>query len=516
MYQKGFSHMSAPRIRFHRFQLLSLMLLCFALLALGLPGATITQAAGNGADYAADELGNPWDMDSTSDIAFEYTRDNDNLSSLIISGGELQATAKNGDPRITLLVPTNTAINPLPPEGGYRPVSTSKYRYLTVRMTAPNTTFAQVLWQASIGSTPSSSVFQQVSGGGYQTITIDLLANGNGRTGNAWNATSTIEGLYFDPGMLAGQYKIDYVRLSTSVPSAPDNLLPITRITSPSYISGPDYATNDLNDAWDMSESSDVAATHDLNPGSISFSGGIMNATNVQGSSNCGVVCGDAQVTLRTSGSINTGKYKYFTYRMQLDGAQDTVNGSVARLLWWSTKPEQASVTSPWIIAEGFQTVSFDLSKVKFEPGSFATWPNSAPIKFRFDPHEFAAPHTFHLDYVMLTGDSTANASFDIRYQASSAAATVQFFADTDTNPDNGAGAAISYAAAQTAAVGDSHVFLPLIMRFGATPPVVPDGSTCRWNTAGVAAGSYFIHSVTSDGVDTTNAYSQTPVIVSH
>jgi hypothetical protein len=507
--------MSISRLRLHHLQLLGLMLLCVALLALGLPGATITRAAGNGEDFASNELGNPWDMDGSGDIAFEYTRDNDNLSSLVISGGELQATAKNGDPRITLLVPSHPDTNPIPTEGGFRPVSTSKYRYFTVRMTAPGATFAQVFWQASIGSTFSGSIFQQVNGGGYQTITFDLLANGNGRTGNAWNASSTIEGLYFDPGMLTGQYKIDYIRLSTSDPSAPDNVLPITRITSPSYISGQDYATNELNNAWDMSEASDVAATHDLNAGSISFSGGIMNATNVPGTSNCGVLCGDAQVTLRTSGAINASKYKYLTYRMQLDGAQDTVNGSVARVLWWSTKPEQASISSSWMIGEGFQTVSFDLTKFKLEPASFATWKNSAPIVFRFDPHEFAAPHAFHLDYVMLTGDSTANASFDIRYQTS-AGATPQFFADTDTNPDNGGGTAISCAAVQAAAVGDFQVFLPLVTRFGATPPVEPAGSTCRWNTSGVAAGSYYIHSVTSDGTDTTSAYSQAPVIVSH
>src|SRR5262249_29415712 len=154
------------------------------------------------------------------------------------------------------------------------------------------------------------------------------------------------------------------------------------------------------------------------------------------------------------------------------------------------------------------------LTKLKLEPSSFATWANSAPIAFRFDPHELAAPHTFHLDYVMLTGDSTANASFDIRYQTTSGA-TVQFFADTDTNPDNGGRTPISCAAAQVAA-SNANVFVPLIMHLGATPPVEPSGSTCRWNTSGVSAGSYYIHSVTTDGTDTTSAYSQTPVVVSH
>jgi len=495
--------------------LLGLMLLCVALLALGLPGATTTRAAGNGEDYASNELGNPWDMDGPGDIAFEYTRGNGGVGTPVFSGGELQFTATNGDPRITVLLPSHSNTNPIPTEGGFRPISTSKYRYLTVRMQSPGFTFAQVFWQASLGSTFSGSVAKAANGGSYQIITFDLLANGTGSTGDAWNKTPTIQGLYFDPGMLTGSYKIDYIRLSTVDPTAPNNVLPITWITSASYISGQDYATTELSNAWDMSEASDVADTHDLNAGSISFSGGIMNAINVQGTSNCGVPCGDPQVTLRTSGAINASKYKYLTYRMQLDGVQDTVNGSVARVLWWSTKPQQASISSSWVIGEGFQTVSFDLSKFKLEPSSFATWNNSAPIVFRFDPHEFAAPRAFHIDYVMLTADSTANASFDIRYQKS-AGATPQFFADTDTNPDNGGGTAINCGAVQAAAVGDFKVFLSLITHFGAAPPVEPAGNTCRWDTSGVVAGSYYIHSVTSDGTDTTSAYSQTPVIVSH
>jgi hypothetical protein len=205
---------------------------------------------------------------------------------------------------------------------------------------------------------------------------------------------------------------------------------------------------------------------------------------------------------------------------MRLDGKQDTVNGSVARVLWWSTKPQQASITASWVIAEDYQTVSFDMSKIKLEPASFATWQNSTPIVFRFDPHEFAAPHTFHLDYVMLTGDSTATSSFDIRYQTSDAdggTPSVQFFADTDTNPDNGTGAPIACtSAAAVIAASNAKLFVPLAIRPGAIPPVVPSGSTCRWDTSNVAAGRYYIYAVTSDGTDTTGAYSQTPVVVSH
>src|SRR3982750_1052029 len=61
--RKGSLTMSTPRLHLHHLHLLGLVLLCIVLLALGLPGATLTQAAGNGEDYASNELNNPWDMD---------------------------------------------------------------------------------------------------------------------------------------------------------------------------------------------------------------------------------------------------------------------------------------------------------------------------------------------------------------------------------------------------------------------------------------------------------------------
>src|SRR3954452_17534895 len=119
--------MTTSRFRLHHLHLLGLMFLCITLLALGLPGATITRAAGNGEDYATNELGNPWDMDSRGDIAFEYTRDHGNgnngagapFTNLTISNGILSASATGNDPRITLRLPTDPHTNPVPQDGTY-------------------------------------------------------------------------------------------------------------------------------------------------------------------------------------------------------------------------------------------------------------------------------------------------------------------------------------------------------------------------------------------------------------
>jgi hypothetical protein len=309
----------------------------------------------------------------------------------------------------------------------------------------------------------------------------------------------------FDPMNATGVFQIEYVRLSTVDPSSPDNIPPQLAITSPSFVSGPDYATTVVGNAWDMSDSSDVTG---MNVTGANFSGGIYNATNSTS---------DPNLMLHVTTPIDTSRFKYATYRMQVDGKKDTTGGSVARFLWWTTVPEQASVSNDIVIYEGYQTVSFDLTKLKLE-GSSPTWAASTPKVFRLDPHEFSTARAFHVDYVMLTGDTTAGSSFDIRYQASDAdgpAPTPQFFFDSNGSGFNGT--AITCAGANSAeATGKVKVFLPLINRFTQPPPVSPSGSTCTWDTSKVAAGTYYIYGVVSDGTDTARIYSQTPVVVIH
>ena len=342
--------MSTTRLRLDHMHLLGLILLCAALLALGLPGATITRAAGNGEDYATNELGNPWDMDGRGDIAFEYTRDKGNVSGLTFNNGVLEATATTGDPRITLRLPTDPHTNPVPQDGTFHPIDASKYKYLTVRLNVPVNNFAMVLWNAASGTAYGSTGFKAVSPG-WNTITFDLTS---GTSGAPWSGS--IAGLYLDPMNATGEFKIDYVRLSTVIPDSPNNIPPQLNITSPSFISGPDYATTVVGDAWDMSESSDVISQYNTLGGS--FSGGIYTGTNPNGNF-------DPAVVLRQAGLIDTSRFKYFTYRMQLDGAFNTdTGGSVARVVWWTTIPAQASTSNDIVIYEGFQTVSFDLNKI--------------------------------------------------------------------------------------------------------------------------------------------------------
>ena len=339
---------------------------------------------------------------------------------------------------------------------------------------------------------------------GWNTITFDLTS---GTSGAAWSGT--IDGLYIDPMNATGIFKIDYVRLSTVIPTSPNNIPPQLAITSPSFISGPDYATTIANNPWDMDDSGDVTTQYNTVGGT--FSGGVYTGTNPNGNSDPGVV-------LNVPTPINTKQFKYMTYRMKLDGQFNTdTGGSVARVIWWTTIPQESSTSNDIVFYEGYQTVSFDLNKIKLEPGS-PVWSGSAPKVFRLDPHEFTTPRTFHVDYVMLTGDTTANSSFNIRYNTSDgdgAAPTPQFFFDNDANGFNGTPITCT-SSTSVAALGNFDVFLPMAIRYSPPPPVSPVGSTCTWDTSSVPNGTYYIYGLASDGADTAQIYSQTPVVVSH
>lgn len=127
---------------------------------------------------------------------------------------------------------------------------------------------------------------------------------------------------------------------------------PVLKFTAPSRMSGAEYARDELGNAWDMNESSDLANLTDSTgaPTPPSFRGfhdwrfenGFFHAVSDHDSVG-GTV--DTQVYLRLDPNkpINTNLYRYFCYRMQVDAQNMPRNGDpallnaagwVARLIW--------------------------------------------------------------------------------------------------------------------------------------------------------------------------------------
>jgi hypothetical protein len=266
---------------------------------------------------------------------------------------------------------------------------------------------------------------------------------------------------------------------------------PSIQVTNPSVTSGDDYATTVLGNAWDMSSSADIQLTGLDHLANLSFSGGLLNATNTSN---------DPIVTLlynsNNSVPIDTSRFRYLTFRLQVDGAFDTENGSVARLIWSSQVSAPAVIAKSMIVFPGMNSYTVDLAPLSTAPdgglepgGSSETWAAAPKRYLRIDPHEFPTVRPFHIDDVKLTAKPVGTTSFGIRFLTADAdadATTVSLYYDTDTNPGNG------------------KVLI--------TSGIPASAGQFVWNSANVPSGDYYIYAEASDGIQVMGRYSTAPV----
>jgi len=304
-----------------------------------------------------------------------------------------------------------------------------------------------------------------------------------------------------------------YMRQGGSVTCASQNLIiqeaPIFSFQKPGFTSGPDYATQVLNDPWGMRNSADVSQTFGFSV--VNYANEIFNGLSI---------IGDPQITLHVSPSgINTNQYRYATFRLWVEGQQNIGAGWVQRFHWWKQSPSaDLSTTQDTVVYEGWHTYSYDLETVPLEPGSLG-W-NGSPTTLRFDPLEFPIPTDLHLDYILLTGDETVNRGdlFPVYYQVdSSNPVNLSFYYDTDTNPNNGRTLMNTVSAFQPIELpGAGGIFLPIVLRSGPPNEVLlyENSELIYWNTAGVPRNTYYLSAVVSNGIETTTWYSELPVKV--
>ena len=272
------------------------------------------------------------------------------------------------------------------------------------------------------------------------------------------------------------------------------NSPPSIELTNPSELSGADFATTVLGNPWDMSSADDVQITGLDHFTNLSFSGGMLHATNTTN---------DPIVTLLYHGNnsvpIDTSRFRYLTYWLQVDGPYDLAQGSVARVIWDSMVASATTAMSQDIIVwPGMNRYTIDLASLStavdggLEPvGTPEPWAAGPKRYLRLDPHEFPQARTFHIDEVRLTAKPAAGATFPIQFVSNDAdgdAATVSFYYDVDTNPGNG----------------------KVLIMSG----VPRSAGSFVWNTAGVPQGEYFIYAEATDGVQSLGRYSAVPVQV--
>jgi hypothetical protein len=185
-------------------------------------------------------------------------------------------------------------------------------------------------------NTPCATMNNIGWSGGSGNAKVEVLDAGGIVLNIATNVAAT--SFNWNSGILPpGNYTLRVTRGSTVGTKAfRINTPPTIAVTDPSRTTGEDYATTVLGNAWDMSTSSDIVGSFNVNP--LTFSGGQLHGTNTSGDPGIELLNGT-----NNGLPIDTAKYRYLTYRMQVDGAVDITNGSVTRIFWGSSAgPEHA------------------------------------------------------------------------------------------------------------------------------------------------------------------------------
>jgi hypothetical protein len=377
---------------------------------------------------------------------------------------------------------------------GYSPWTSGVVRGLRFDPNAFNAVENVFLYWVRLTPSASSPLAakQTISWNGSGAATITVRDNSDGSVFPVVSSLSANSYLW-NYGVLApGSYTLTVTNGSGSGSATFSiNNPPTIEVTNPSPTSGDDYATTVLGNPWDMSSAADVQFAGSANITSVSFSGGLLHATSTNN---------DPIVALlyntNNSVPIDTSKFRYLTYRLQLDGAYDLLAGSVARVIWSSQPAAAPSVSQDIIVVPGMNSYTVDLAGLSTAAdggleaiGSGEPWTSGPKGYLRIDPHEFPTPRTFHIDDVKLTANPVGTTSFPIRFVGADAdgdPASVSLYYDTDTNPSNGK----TLIASNIPATAGQFL----------------------WNPAGVPRGDYYIYAEASDGIQVIGRYSSVPV----
>jgi hypothetical protein len=353
---------------------------------------------------------------------------------------------------------------------------------------------------------PSSARQPITWSGGSGSTTIDV----QDAAGTWTTIASGISGTSFDwnYGVLPpGVYTLRVTRGGVAAPlrTFRINAPPSIQITDPDATGGEDFATAVLGNPWDMNDGADIGSVPGDHLIARSFSGGQFHGTSdgVAVAMSGDVPVGDPLVyPLTNNGVVDTTRYRYLTYRLQVDGPFDLRTGSVARLFWGSNPAAayDVTVTKDIIVWPGMRDYTVDLAAlttaadggIVTSEGRARPWTAEAVRYLRLDPHEFAEVRDFHIDSIKLAAmDEPSGGTFVVRFTGADAdgdSVSVALYYDTDTNPANG--------------------------RTLITSSVPLGNGQFAWNTAAVPSGVYYINAVASDGRNATSTYSTGPIDV--
>ena len=370
----------------------------------------------------------------------------------------------------------------------------------------------------------------------YDEIVLYADSDNSGYDGLAVARDLSVDGSTdFASGILPPGTYYFYAKMETSNGTVPSvvaqsnyvgpyviNAKPILKFTSPSRMSGQEYANDEMNDPWDMNQSTDVANLVDANGNPTPdvmrglhdwrFENGYFYATSDEDPTGFTV---DTQMYMRTDSShlVNTNVYRYFCYRMQVDSQHIVRDGDaaelndagwVARFMWMrngvdgtfgSTVDHELVEKSNSFpdLENGLVTYCFDLwDDAGYSTG--AKWRDAGYVDvLRFDPVEAKHATTFVVDWGGLYAENeSSNNAYLIQWEVEEEdndSLSIALYYDSDKSGFDGT--LITSLSGQSAGSG-----------------------SYTWDVSNVPSGSYYVYAVVSDGLNTGRYYSDVYVNV--
>lgn len=168
-------------------------------------------------EYALHDLGNAWDFSDAGDVNAARSA---NITNDTISGGIFSATSTSNGALFMLVHP----------DDGQPAMSTTAYRYLTVKMRASGNVgqqFFQVLFNqtGSFGGAQLKGITEGVAlpENEWTQFTVDLLNDLDVTSSLTWDSASTMAALRIDPTNKTGAtFEIDWITLTGAPTAASD------------------------------------------------------------------------------------------------------------------------------------------------------------------------------------------------------------------------------------------------------------------------------------------------------
>jgi len=282
---------------------------------------------------------------------------------------------------------------------------------------------------------------------------------------------------------------------------------PSLEFTAPTHTSGDDYATVELGNPWDMTDSSDIYEPLYLS--NISFQNGVMTAT--ADAPILPATESDAQFYLNTKLNgqfkpIDASKYRYLTFRIMVDRTGYTnindwvARGWLSRAVWLNEGINIDGSEAQGIpLFENWHSYTVDLADRDLlttenpYPAQLGWLELGSVKRLRFDPLEVFQATGFGVEDVKLCADNrSANNSYTISWVAA--------------DPDS---ASLNVSLYYGSLSGNNFIGTPIT-----TVSQSPGAASYVWDASAVRAGSYYIQAVVSDGTNSFTRTSLVPVIV--